>query len=229
MPQETPRCFGEHWDISSRECVGGNDPAYVNTKTGSSMRPACSWRELCQQRHQHQKTKENKSMSGNWVPSSNLNRNQPRPAPRPMIQAPPAPVTRQQAPMQPQQVAVTQPQPAPVPSAPAPVQIPQQIPQQMPQQMPQPQQQIHTVAHQGSTVYTQPSMASQPIMVPMNQPMQGAETQSFLMVAEPVNPAVSKSQRLFRTLTRSAIKSTALALANFVDYETFGAAPESKE
>ena len=158
-----------------------------------------------------------------WVPNKNKTYKAPVQAPpTPNIKPPPAPPAAPM--MQPHPMQQVQPQ--------QPVQMQQTAqvpPQQMQQAVQAPQQQIYAVPHQGTMVYTQPQMAQQPVMVPMNQPMQGAETQSFLMVPEPVTPGTTNSQRLFRTLARSAIKSTALSLANFVDYQPFGMPEAPKE
>ena len=113
--------------------------------------------------------------------------------------------------------ALTANRPPPQPVMPSPVPIPNTYMMQAPpppqpvyaQQMPQQPQQ--------ASPYVHPPQAAQPMMVPVNQPMTGAATQSFLMVPEPVNGG-TYGQRMFRTIFRSMAKAGALAVANHMDY-----------
>lgn len=115
----------------------------------------------------------------------------------------------------------TPPRPLPIVAAPT-VPYPQQqlVPQQQPMMVAQPQ-----ITQAGQQQYAQPQYASQPAMVPMNQPMVGAATQSFLMVPEPADMQVSHTQRMGRTIFRSMFKAGALAFANYMDYYPMGQQP----
>lgn len=201
MQNGQPSCFGKHWDATHPECRGGNDPAYRHPTNGTNRRDQCQWFGAC-----------------------SATTNQQRLAPQPGVAPPPM----QQPQIVPAQ-ALIQHRPAPI----APVPVPQMPQQQMVhpqmysqvqmqpmqpvqvQQVPQAQQQV---VYAGNVPYTQPPYAVHPSMVPMNQPMPGAATQSFLMVPEPVDPEVSNGRRLMATMMRSMIKAGSLAVANFMDY-----------
>jgi hypothetical protein len=84
---------------------------------------------------------------------------------------------------------------------------------------PPPAQQI---AYVGNQPYTQPIHAAMPTMVPMNQTMQGAQTNSFLMVPEPEDEEVPWSARLWRNTYRAMGKAAFMTLANFIDFNPIG-------
>ena len=48
---ETPICFGKHYDSKVPECVGGHDPAYLD-ENGSHVREPCNHRGACSARMQ---------------------------------------------------------------------------------------------------------------------------------------------------------------------------------
>jgi hypothetical protein len=95
-------------------------------------------------------------------------------------------------------------------------------PTQQPHWQPPVQQQV---VSSGGVQYTQPQYAAQPLYVPVNAPMMGAQIPSFLTVPEPYDPDVSYGTRMLRTVTRSMGKAMCISVANFLDYETFGADP----
>ena len=78
----------------------------------------------------------------------------------------------------------------------------------------QPQQ----VSYIGSMPYAHPQFAAQPVLVPVNQPMPGAQVPSFLTVPEPMNLEVPMGVRLWRTVYRSMFKAAFVGAANFIDY-----------
>ena len=101
------------------------------------------------------------------------------------------------------------------------IQVAQAAPMVHPQVIhgPPPAQQV---AYVGSQPYTQPMHAALPTMVPMNQAMGGAHTQSFLMVPEPDDDEVPWAARLWRNTYRAMFKAALMTGANFIDYNPIG-------
>lgn len=197
MSGQAPPCYGKHWDPNSRECRGGNDPAYVNPVTGTNKRDICQYYGSC-------------SAATNGARLREMSGVQPTPSHFQLPQAPPPP---QAAPAY--QVPVRQQVPTAAFSAPVPQ--PVQAPVQSIVVAPNPNQQQHVV-YVGQAPWTQPQFAATPLMVPMSQPMQGAAVPSFLTVPEPDNPDVPVMARFARTIFRSTFKAAFLASANFIDY-----------
>lgn len=199
MQSGQPSCFGKLWDPNNAECRGGNDPSYSNPKTGSARRDICRWYSAC-------------SAETNRAKLENAVRN-----------APPAPPAAQPyAPVQPPHVPmgnVVRPPPAAPPNVGIPVAqtVGPPVPLQTQAMMLQPVQQ-QQVAYVGGAPYTQPGFAAQPVLVPVNQPMPGAQVPSFLTVPEPSNPDVPMGTRLWRTVYRSMLKAGFVGAANFMDY-----------
>jgi len=195
MSGQAPPCYGKHWDPSSRECRGGNDPAYVNPVTGTNKRDICQYYGSCSAATNSSRLRE---MSGV----------QPTPSHFQLPQAPPPP---QVAPSY--QVPVRQMAPT---ALSAPVPQPVQAPTQAIVVGHSPTQQH--VVYVGQSPWTQPQFAATPMMVPMNQPMQGSAVPNFLTVPEPDNQDVPVMTRFARTIFRSTFKAMFLASANFIDY-----------
>ncbi len=195
MQNTPPSCFGVHWNASEAECRGGNDPSYLNPTNGSNRREACKWFASCATTTNNRKAQQ---QTGVIPPQALLQQHRPPPTPPRPVQAPVVPQPMQQAP------------------------IPQQHPQQYPQQPMMAHQQVTQI---GQQQFTHPAHAAQPAMVPMNQPMVGAGTQSFLMVPEPSDTDVSLGRKMSRTIFRSMFKAGALAFANYMDYYPWGREP----
>lgn len=193
MQNGQPSCFGKHWDPNNVECRGGNDPSYSHPKTGSNRRDMCRWYSACA-------AATNQGRTGQAV-------NIPVPPP-PVPQSAFVPITNVVRPPS----ITTVPTPTPI-SPPVPIGSPQ-LPHAQPTQL-APQQHV---AYMSGLPYTQPQFASQPILVPVNQPMPGTQVHSFLTVPEPYNPNVPMGTRLWRTVYRSMFKAAFVGAANFIDY-----------
>lgn len=208
MSGDYPPCFGKLWDPRNNECKGGNDPSYVNPRTGTNKRDMCRFYSACSGATNQNRL--NDATQGPQpppvIPASRLGQKFP---------APPPP-----APSAPTPGAIPPPPPIP-PPAPQQQTVPQA--QVMSPQQPMAQQQV---TYMGQMPWTQPGYAGQPALVPMNQPMPGAAVPSFLTVPEPVNPDVPFMTRFARTMWRSACKATAIGAANFIDYNPI--TPEKK-
>ncbi len=222
MQNGQPSCYGQLWDGSNVECAGGADPAYRHPTNGGNRREQCRWFSSCAGA-----TTQGRQSAGRGVvpppafsppiiPTHQLVRH-PGVVPPPVIGPPPVPSPPHGAPafgvphpQQQPQPQYHQPQPMMVQAPPAP---------QVQQAVAAGQQHI---TYAGPVPYTQPQYAYAPAMVPMNQPMQGAQTQSFVMVPEPLDPDVSTGVRLTRTITRSMFKAAGMAFANFWDYHPMG-------
>ena len=196
MSEKHPPCFGQHWSASEAECRGGADPSYTHPTNGGNLRDPCRWYGQC-------------------AAQTNLNKTAPRATPQSAV-IPPQSLLQHHRP------------PAP-PAPPRPLQSPPQPAAMQPsaqylQQVHVPFQAMHPSAQGGA--YASPMYAAQPQAVPVNQPMVGAETQSFLMVPEPLDPHTSHAKRMSRTVFRSMFKAGALAVANYLDYYPVGQYPE---
>lgn len=205
MQNGPPPCFGKEWEANAPECRGGIDPTYVHPRNGGNKRDQCQWYNACAQTTTNARAPQARGpVNSPPIPASNLLR-------------PPLPQTMQN--MSVLQAPPVQQQPAFMPP-PAPTQQLAYAPPAV-----QPQAAPHVVYY-GQTAYTSPGAAAVPVMVPMNTPMMGAQTQSFLMVQEPYeNDGTGHGTRLARTLVRSMGKAAALTVANYLDYHPFGARP----
>lgn len=94
--EERPTCFGDLYNGTSPECIGGHDPAFSDPETGSRVRPRCNFAGTCAV-HTQANRQASRQVPG-YVPVSNLTRppqqfNQPvvpRPAWNPGYQPPTA-------------------------------------------------------------------------------------------------------------------------------------------
>jgi len=214
MSDGKPPCYGVQWDGAAPECRGGLDPSYTGE---GNIRPRCLWYQACSADTNNNRARGAPQVIPPPVPNNASQWRPPPPVPNNTSQWRPPPV---------QQTTPYALPPTPAP-APAPYQAQAYLPTpqyqqyqqyQQPQQVQPPQQIV-----QGGVTYGPPNMAAVPAMVPVNQPMPGAATQSFLMVPEPEFPGeASWGARLARTLYRSSLKAMMLSMANFIDYNPMG-------
>jgi hypothetical protein len=196
MANNQPPCYGKLWDPNLADCRGGLDPSYTHPKTGSNRREMCKWYQPCGAAATHSKLHEAAKVA---------------PPPPPRV-APPPPVQAPGQVIPPTALVKAPPAPPPV-GVPPQASVPMQVVHGAPPQH---------VAHVGAVAYTQPVYAAQPAMVPMNQPLPGAATQSFLMVPEPEDPSVPWGVRMWRNTYRAMGKAGLMTMANFLDYNTIG-------